>query len=140
MFHPSSLSKYHHVFSCGRFYFTAACESLGVKEAKEPVGLLLDKVPSFLVRNSAVVCRFCSVGISSLEEMVQHWKEERGREVLVERRVEKVPHAEVVMVAREEKRVEEKQEERGGLEIQETEKREGEYIGGSTGEAKTARK
>ena len=106
-----------------------------MKEAKEPVGLLLDKVPSFLVRNSVVVCRFCSVGISSLEEMVQHWKEERGREGLVERRVEKVPHAEVVMVAREEKRVEEKQEERGGLEkIQETEKGEGECIGGSTGE------
>ena len=75
---------------------------------QEPVGL--SKVPSFLVSNkSEVVCKFCGSGMSSFEEMVEHWKEEGSRQGLVEmeRGVEKVAHAEVVMVAREEKEVEE---------------------------------
>ena len=79
---------------------------------QEPVGL--GKVPSFLVsKKSEVVCKFCGDGVSSLKEMVEHWKEEGGRKRLVDSTIvgmEKVPHAEVVMVATERKEVEKYQD------------------------------
>ena len=108
-----------------RFYFTSECSSLGVKSGQEPVGL--SKVPSFLVsKKCEVVCKFCRRGVSSLNEMVEHWKEEGGREGLVDSMVgmEKVPHAEVVMLAKEEKNFEvEKNQESKEKQEEEEEKR-----------------
>ena len=103
-----TFKPYINVIICyKRFYFTSGCESLGLKVGQEPVGL--GKLPSFLVsKKSEVICKFCGAGVSSLKEMVEHWKEERGREGLMNSMVgmEKVPHAEVVVVAREGKEVE----------------------------------
>ena len=39
----------------------------------------LSKLPSFFVNlRSEVLCKSCGGGVSSLEEMVQHWRKEEG--------------------------------------------------------------
>ena len=80
-----------------RFFFTAACPELGLR--KEPVGgfPIGGEVPRFEEKDKKLFCKICGESVSSVAELVTHWRgelERRGGEK-AEQKIQGIPYAEV---------------------------------------------
>ena len=60
-----------------RFYFTAGCPQLGLSE--RPVAgcpIIEGEVPAFEEKDSKLLCMICGETVSTVEQLVTHWREE----------------------------------------------------------------
>jgi len=78
-----------------RFFFTSSCPPLGIEAPGEPI---LAGRPAFSCHGETFACNLCPVQLTSMAELVDHWRWEMEREGMEVMEVEEkeVPHAEVM--------------------------------------------
>ena len=96
---------------CVRFFFTSSCPPLGIEAPGEPE---LAGRPAFACLGETFACKLCPVQLTSMAELVDHWRWEMEREGMEMMEVEEkeVPHAEVMPPVMEKREV--KGDEDGG--------------------------
>jgi len=87
-----------------RFFFTSSCPPLGIEAPGEPI---LAGRPAFSCHGETFACNLCPVQLTSMAELVDHWRWEMEREGMEVMEVEEkeVPHAEVMPPVMEKKEV-----------------------------------
>ena len=96
-----------------RFFFTSSCPPLGIEAPGEPD---LAGRPTFSCLGETFACKLCPVQLTSMAELVDHWRWEMEREGMESMEVEEkeVPHAEVMPPVMEKKEVKGDEESGGG--------------------------